>query len=526
MKKPISVVLTIALVGQALFVPLSVSAQSPPSSVNYTYDQSGNLTYDGQRTITYDASGMPAKITKGQTEVTFVYDGSGARIAKIVKNSSGQLISSTIYFGNIEKETVGGTTTVTKYYFANGKRIALRKNNGEPLYITKDHLSSSTLFTDSSGSKKDSLLTYFPYGQQKSNWDLTDSTDLTDRLFTDQIKDAETELYYYNARYYNPQIGMFISPDKKDSKINSPTSLNRFAYVDNNPIGLVDPNGQDHIEPREMREFAIEMAQFFPPGSTEAKVAFLAAASPVILAGAYAGVLVGGAIVVPALKVALSPIGVYIAQKLAERAAAGQEAIQETISAAESAGVKVTQLETAGSGVGAYVRTLGTSGTEIVKGTTSFAQIEAAVPAKNAPVVAHELSTAGGHVGQILSAAVEPAGDLSTVCGSPLSVVRIVSEIQANWAGLTAGLRYGTTLSEAKWTLVNGLNIPAEGLGWYWGGRVAVGLLGPWAAPLGVNVVAGTETLIGWKVYKKLTTPVNPPAPPPSTFQYAPVTME
>jgi RHS repeat-associated protein len=262
MRKSISLVLTITLVSQILFVPLSVLAQSPPpSGATYTYDKTGNLTSDGQRTITWNASGMPVKIelTGKGIEASFIYDGSGARIAKIVK-TNGQLTSTTVYFGNMEKETdytqSPAKQTITKYYFAGGKRIALRKNNGDPIYLHKDHLSSSTLFTNNAGEKQDVLLTYYPYGTTRPNWDLPTEVSLSgtktglssalsflpsNHLYTDQIQDPETELYYYNARYYNPTIGMFISADT------AADSLNKYAYANNNPILFNDPSGHAAI---------------------------------------------------------------------------------------------------------------------------------------------------------------------------------------------------------------------------------------------------------------------------------------
>ena len=56
--------------------------------------------------------------------------------------------------------------------------------------------------------------------------------------------DAETGLYYLNSRYYDPEIGRFISPDSL--KYLDPTynnGLNLYTYCGNNPVMHVDPNG-------------------------------------------------------------------------------------------------------------------------------------------------------------------------------------------------------------------------------------------------------------------------------------------
>ncbi len=64
----------------------------------------------------------------------------------------------------------------------------------------------------------------------------------TDKLFTGQRLD-DTGLYYYGARYYDPTIGRFISPDTIVQNPANPQSLNRYSYVLNNPLKYVDPTG-------------------------------------------------------------------------------------------------------------------------------------------------------------------------------------------------------------------------------------------------------------------------------------------
>jgi RHS repeat-associated protein len=65
---------------------------------------------------------------------------------------------------------------------------------------------------------------------------------VTDKLFTGQRRD-DTGLYYYGARYYDPTIGRFVSPDTIVQNYTNPQCFNRYSYVLNNPLKYVDPTG-------------------------------------------------------------------------------------------------------------------------------------------------------------------------------------------------------------------------------------------------------------------------------------------
>ena len=59
--------------------------------------------------------------------------------------------------------------------------------------------------------------------------------------------DTETGFYYVSSRYYDPEIGRFISPDTTDVLTATPVSLtdkNLYAYCDNNPVMRVDLGGR------------------------------------------------------------------------------------------------------------------------------------------------------------------------------------------------------------------------------------------------------------------------------------------
>jgi RHS repeat-associated protein len=80
---------------------------------------------------------------------------------------------------------------------------------------------------------------YYPYGAEM---DYT-TTCGTNYKFTGYERDSETGLDYAFARYYNARIGRFMSTDPQAGDIGDPQTLNRYAYVRNNPVNSTDPSG-------------------------------------------------------------------------------------------------------------------------------------------------------------------------------------------------------------------------------------------------------------------------------------------
>ncbi|MBI4743527.1 MAG: hypothetical protein HY776_01665 [Actinobacteria bacterium] len=56
--------------------------------------------------------------------------------------------------------------------------------------------------------------------------------------------DDESGLYYFGTRYYDSETGRFITKDPDGGDVTDPQSLNPYVYVRNNPVNLVDPDGQ------------------------------------------------------------------------------------------------------------------------------------------------------------------------------------------------------------------------------------------------------------------------------------------
>jgi len=73
-------------------------------------------------------------------------------------------------------------------------------------------------------------------------FEVSGGTDKESHGFIGERHDAETGLMYLNARYYDPKLGRFLSPDTLDPTLPG-VGTNRYAYGLNNPVNIADPSG-------------------------------------------------------------------------------------------------------------------------------------------------------------------------------------------------------------------------------------------------------------------------------------------
>ena len=107
-------------------------------------------------------------------------------------------------------------------------------------FYHRNHINSSSVVTDYLGAEV-SRYVYLPFGElSQAN---STGLDTATRKYTGQEHDEETGLYYYNARYYDPAIGRFLSPDTVVPSVSDGQAFNRYSYVRNNPIIYTDPSG-------------------------------------------------------------------------------------------------------------------------------------------------------------------------------------------------------------------------------------------------------------------------------------------
>ena len=115
--------------------------------------------------------------------------------------------------------------------------LILSTTEKEIYYYHTDHLGSSAWITDSLGLAVQHLV-YLPWGEPY----VTQKTGNFNPMFTfsGKEKDAETGYSYFGQRFYDSQLSFWLSVDPMRRKY---PNMSPFVYCANNPIKLVDPNG-------------------------------------------------------------------------------------------------------------------------------------------------------------------------------------------------------------------------------------------------------------------------------------------
>ena len=127
--------------------------------------------------------------------------------------------------------------------------IEMGRNDAEPaFYYQSDHLGSASYVTDNSGAVTQTL-NYLPYGEDwvdLQNFNVMPvSYNLGVYQFNGKEKDQESGYNYYGARYYDSEKISWISVDPMSDKY---PSLSPYVYCANNPVILVDPNGEEIVD--------------------------------------------------------------------------------------------------------------------------------------------------------------------------------------------------------------------------------------------------------------------------------------
>lgn len=200
-----------------------------------TYDANGNpLTYDGY-SYTWQRGTQLATITGNGKNISYAYDSQGNRVQKTVNG----VTTNYLYSGSLLMRQTDGTNTIDFQYDASGDMVGFI-HNGTPYYYLRNLLNDISGIVDSNGNIV-AKYRYDAYGN--IIYSIGDMADINPIRYRGYYYDTETNWYYLQSRYYNPEWCRFISPDCLFIAGDALTGSNMYAYCNNDPVSNIDPSG-------------------------------------------------------------------------------------------------------------------------------------------------------------------------------------------------------------------------------------------------------------------------------------------
>ncbi|MBI5161261.1 MAG: RHS repeat-associated core domain-containing protein, partial [Micrococcales bacterium] len=131
-------------------------------------------------------------------------------------------------------------------------RVTTEAAATEVSFYLQDHLGTSAIVLDGEDSEPRVASTSLPYGATEAEV-TSDPGFEAEYEFTGKERDEETGLDYFGARYYAARLGRWVSPDPvaihcPESVLDTGMMPLSYAYVRDNPIRLVDPDGNNPVE--------------------------------------------------------------------------------------------------------------------------------------------------------------------------------------------------------------------------------------------------------------------------------------
>ena len=225
------------------------------SAYSYSYDANGNMTGrtrladNASATFTYDSRNRMTSAAVENGEVfTFTYDVMGRRLSKTVVHNGNTLSSDYYIYDGADIIAVTDANRTVKTVYTHGLGIdehLMMKKDTTDYFMLTDGLGSVIALTDQSGNIIERTQ-YQSYGTPVFENAVTGSTSAWSTTgniysYTGREWTAGLNLFYYRARYYDPNTGRFIQQD--------PAFLsnlkNQYTYAEDNPFIFTDPYGTD-----------------------------------------------------------------------------------------------------------------------------------------------------------------------------------------------------------------------------------------------------------------------------------------
>lgn len=276
--------------------------QTGAPAISGSYDDAG-LLHDksdsaGNWTYAYDDERHLAQVMLGSNAVaSFDYAHDGRRVKKVFTDTAGSSV--TTFYGDgyeLRVSTADPGATSTTVYVADPMGILATVTTGglpgQPTDTTTANASSTpwsgdtshgpaigtyfqfangiggtSVITDSSGTPL-ARVQYEPYGQIATANSI--GLDGATFKFAGKERDAESGFSYFGARYYDPILGRFTTPDSNIPVLGTSAQVfNRYAFAVNNPLRFSDPSGEEPFDPRELSgtlgSFTLQFNDFITP---------------------------------------------------------------------------------------------------------------------------------------------------------------------------------------------------------------------------------------------------------------------
>ncbi|WP_296891464.1 RHS repeat domain-containing protein [Thiobacillus sp.] len=238
--------------GDALHKHAVTAVTGGPVNLGYAYDANGNLTSGAGRSVTWTAWNMPASLTQsGQTQ-SWLYTPEHDRYKMVASGRTTWYLNPGVHQGGHYERTLytSGTVEHRVTLYGGGRAIGevltFEVSSGtapaaQTRYFHSDTQGSITAVTDSAGV----VLTRFRYdawGKQTLTYGNNTGINATRQGHTAHEM-LDGGLTHMNGRLYDPVLSRFVSADPTVDNPFDLQSLNRYSYVNNNPMGFTDPTG-------------------------------------------------------------------------------------------------------------------------------------------------------------------------------------------------------------------------------------------------------------------------------------------
>jgi RHS repeat-associated protein len=213
-----------------------------------THDENGNLKNDGKRTYIYDAQDRIIEVKEDAKSLgKYQYNSKGLRISKTIG-------STTIYYtydenDNVVLETDQSGSILVSYVYDNANRPLTMTKGGKTYSFHSNAHGDITTVTNETGTTVANF-EYDTWGNILKETG-TFAADVPFR-YSGYRYDTETKLYYLQQRYYNPELGRFLTLDPQLGDKENPITQNGYSYADNNAVNLVDFNGEKAHKPKKL----------------------------------------------------------------------------------------------------------------------------------------------------------------------------------------------------------------------------------------------------------------------------------